>query len=766
MGQPNSGNGGGNPYYGNWNWETALNNILGLSLPARSDITRMQWLNIQTDDDNSGNRLIFWANSEKIRVYFNSTAIEAYNSPWWSWTAWLNEKLLPAIQKFNYGEMAVNPRYGYDAALAFSRTQYFSLLQGLIFASMARAMGNESAGWKGNAAGAFRTLTRNIANAFGDLYFHLENTRGLSYAATMEEVSMALHLFVCALPRIRSGWAENEAYHPQGAIRQVMREHLTTRENGYVENWRSSYFGDLAKGESWKRIENEAKERWIGHIQNTLDTGIKAAVQELAYRYQTAYIRLRPYTPDPLPPVVHPDDIQESTGGNNRDINDILNQIGDGFTQLSDGLNNIGDGFSDLGNNIGDSFTKLGDSIGDGFSDLGNNIGDGFSDLGNNIGNGFSDFGNNLGNRLGDGFSNLSDGFSNLGNRLGDGFSNLGNGFDNLGNVSGPLGPGGPYESMLPEEVTIPGVDGTFPVDSDGNVTLPPDVADSLDINPDMPGIQSPTDVNPLLPGVQVPIGSLPPGSTGIGTQRPSGGGQIRDNDPDTPDIQLPGDGTIVDTDPDTPGIQLPGDGTIPGGQTPGIQVPGGQTPDGRVTIPSPPGSPGDVADGVVVPDAPGGGGLPGAGGGGFDVSSPVEDLVGNGPALEAPFFPPLEGVDGRHHRPLPDGVSAPSSGRFVPPGQADGSSSAAGSRAMGPSGIPFFPPMAGMGGMGMGGHPQERERTTWLAEDEKVWGTNPDVGPAVIGRGDIDIETDFDEEIRPTSEPQRQTRTKGRSWS
>ncbi|XVU26725.1 hypothetical protein ACQPZJ_06630 [Actinoplanes sp. CA-054009] len=53
----------------------------------------------------------------------------------------------------------------------------------------------------------------------------------------------------------------------------------------------------------------------------------------------------------------------------------------------------------------------------------------------------------------------------------------------------------------------------------------------------------------------------------------------------------------------------------------------------------------------------------------------------------------------------------------------------------------PMMPPMGGMGQMG-GNQEKERERTTWLAEDEEVWGTDPDVSPAVVGRdehGDVD---------------------------
>jgi hypothetical protein len=76
------------------------------------------------------------------------------------------------------------------------------------------------------------------------------------------------------------------------------------------------------------------------------------------------------------------------------------------------------------------------------------------------------------------------------------------------------------------------------------------------------------------------------------------------------------------------------------------------------------------------------------------------------------------------------------SSGKFIPPGSQNSDSPGAG-----PGGIPMFPPMAGgMGGQGQQ-QPQERERTTWLSEDEDVWGTEPDVGLAVIGRDDLTAE-------------------------
>src|SRR6266702_1003304 len=74
-----------------------------------------------------------------------------------------------------------------------------------------------------------------------------------------------------------------------------------------------------------------------------------------------------------------------------------------------------------------------------------------------------------------------------------------------------------------------------------------------------------------------------------------------------------------------------------------------------------------------------------------------------------------------------------------------------------------FIPPMIGGYGMGMGGFggmpDQERERGTWLAEDEEIWGTDPGVGVGVLGR---DVEDK--EEVATFGEftEQRGTRPRG----
>jgi hypothetical protein len=63
---------------------------------------------------------------------------------------------------------------------------------------------------------------------------------------------------------------------------------------------------------------------------------------------------------------------------------------------------------------------------------------------------------------------------------------------------------------------------------------------------------------------------------------------------------------------------------------------------------------------------------------------------------------------------------------------------------------MPFMPPM--MGNPGGNDKDKERERTTWLTEEEDVWGTNQEVTAAVIGREDTAPATG----AQPTRRPAR----------
>ncbi|WP_187233755.1 hypothetical protein [Actinomadura sp. HBU206391] len=176
-------------------------------------------------------------------------------------------------------------------------------------------------------------------------------------------------------------------------------------------------------------------------------------------------------------------------------------------------------------------------------------------------------------------------------------------------------------------------------------------------------------------PGGMPPGGGVPPGGG-----MPPGGGS------------LPSGGNLPD------GGKLPGGGNLPDGGSGGGRFPGG----------------GDFSGGgSELAGLPGGGGG-GLGGGGLGAGG---GLPGGGAGAGGGLPAGGVGAGGLAAGGLPGGL--PGAG-------------ALGKNALGAGGMGGMP--MGAGGGGQGGNEEERERTTWLTEDEDVWGADGDATPPVIG--------------------------------
>ncbi|MFD0665603.1 hypothetical protein [Thermocatellispora tengchongensis] len=181
-----------------------------------------------------------------------------------------------------------------------------------------------------------------------------------------------------------------------------------------------------------------------------------------------------------------------------------------------------------------------------------------------------------------------------------------------------------------------------------------------------------------------------------------------------------------LDTDGLDPGGLDP-DGPGTGVDTPGL--PGTTTPAGLTDPATTPGASGltDPASGLTDPAAA------------LDTGDPRStSLAGyESPTLTAPnstatgVGPTGLGTTG------PTGTTLAPAGTWVTPAGAGGGALASGAGLAARTdagrgllgGVPFMP-YAG-GGLGEGA--QDRERSTWLSEDESVWGADPDAAPPVI---------------------------------
>lgn len=174
----------------------------------------------------------------------------------------------------------------------------------------------------------------------------------------------------------------------------------------------------------------------------------------------------------------------------------------------------------------------------------------------------------------------------------------------------------------------------------------------------------------------------------------------------------LPGDSTGHRGDgPTGPGGGIPtGPGTgVPGNSGPGAGVPGGIT---------------------GLPGSAGGTDLAGAGGAGMDPFG--ASGIGGGAGGAAGGLGGGPGGLGGGPGVIGGGVLAPGAPGPLGAGRGGSGTTTGGSASRGAGGRPGAG--APMGGGGHGKDEEERERTTWLTEDEDVWTDGGDIAPPLIG--------------------------------
>ncbi|EYT82002.1 hypothetical protein CF54_15970 [Streptomyces sp. Tu 6176] len=291
-------------------------------------------------------------------------------------------------------------------------------------------LGNEQAGWKGNAAGAFWLLLDDLHKKYENYLSQLRppgftsthtspstnTTSSTLHGDNLIGAEEALYKAYQELYRIYGDfyWQRGEQITttlPDGSTTQqnIPADPLDVLNQVFVEMGRwiidnnarqwamgpysvddgeqsgdnfyftknfkqESQFGALSDTASWHNLVNEAVSRWVKNVEINLDKKAQPVLETLQKDWSRV---LNPswnsaFSFTDAPSTLTSDVQDENNEKNGNDLGNGLKGLGDGITKLGDGITN---GFKGLGDGIGDGFKGLGDGMGNNFKALGDGIG-------------------------------------------------------------------------------------------------------------------------------------------------------------------------------------------------------------------------------------------------------------------------------------------------------------------------------------------------------------------------------------------------------
>ncbi|MFG3237358.1 AAWKG family protein [Streptomyces antibioticus] len=550
---------------------------------------------------------------------------------------------------------------------------------------------------------------------------------------------------------------------------------------GFKENVPA--FGSLTDPNTWAKIATEAVSRWTGNVAANLDPAAQTAQTALA----ESWSKLLNTDWDPeyafeqAPPATLSDGGNPSSQLNTNDIANLFNQqnnsVNNALNELASSTNNSLNDIAGSTNNALSGFGSSGDAIGDLLSDVSSST--------NSALNG----GGLLGDLGGTGATGdagaVSPAYTALLNSALNGLGTAGGGTTKINpdgsvtvtNADGsttttrPDGtevttfPDGSTSTRDPDGLTtLVNADGSTAVqNADGTVTTTYPDGTKVTLHPD--GTYATTSANGTVTNGELDAGQTITNPDGSKTTV-AADGTITTTYPDGLVSTLKPDGTYTVDQPDGTGISTEtgtGTGTGTGGTGSASTTPHLNTSTGSVngslngslggglsSVPAPIGSPGtdSATDGdFLYDDVPYTSNLSGALGGTTPSPGPVTGTGLNPGALAAasrmgamgPMGGDLSAAE-RVRAGYADSDAAVSGTPRTASGAARGAAAAeeamAARTSTSSAGTPFFPGA----GMGPGGQPtqsEDRTRTTWLSEDEEIWGTDDGGVPAVLGRDD-----------------------------
>jgi hypothetical protein len=714
----------GNTNWSEWTYEQALAALTGEGADLHS-ATNAEWFTFNSSAG-AGDSVSYHAFDEYyFGVNFNQDAIGQWGQAVDTIDAMMND-----VARGKRGSMDLQTLRDLEMAIKMMAVFFDGTSNGLH--SWSSALDSDDSAFKGKAAFLIQWRLKSNGDGWDDTHQQLTTRHGAPMADVVGAAGDALQTFNATmvnawhgLPGLRNTIVDhlnfevsevmrhlNEKGIIQGGSYYVLDKLDTDPAKTYIKEVMAGYsLGDISTAAGWSAINRKVAQDVTQLLKQRLDPPAQAAMAALQPAYATATSSLIEIAAPPAETMPRPAPAANAGGdGAGRDGKGLPNPDGGADGKGLPDPNGGADGKSlpnpdGSADGMGLSGTGLpnpdGGADGKGLPDL--NGGKGLLD---SNGSGTGPPTPNGG--AGAGFLDPSGGRAGLPNPNGGGGAGL---LDPAGGGAGAAfipGLGGPGGGSVNEPTGAgkvgPGADGAFNEPGGGNGLVLPDGDGGLNDSI-------------LNPGTGKSGTALPGGGTGLNL--PGGAGKGDGG------LTFPTTGTGVGSGTGTRpgGIKLPGGGAAAGA---GLKFPGGGAGAG-------------TGFGAHLGAGPHGGGPGGSGLGGGGLGTGFGSMPGGGTGMPSPAQ-----VSG------PAGLSGGPGGAGAGSGSADGA-----------GGVPFFPPM--MGGQGAGGDkPEERQRQTWLAEDEGVWGTSVNVGSGVIGRLEEEF---FEEEELPLAGPLRGQRRTDTPW-
>jgi len=712
-----------------WTYEQALAAVTGEGADMHT-VAAGPWLSA-----GSGGNFVYHAfDTDYISVTVNTEAV----TTWQSANA-TNEAV--AIDMANGRRGSMDRQTLEDATTAIQLFSTWAQGTGADLHAWASALDSDDSAFKGKAAYVIQFRLQQDGNGMQDIYEQVTTRHGQPIATAMGGAASELGNFGQTMATAWLSDNQNRMNLPVVLINEMLagvRNHLYAyglikgqeeytlgtytdgeKAKKYVNDSLAAYpGGDLRAAATWSAMNARVVQALQDELRTTLDIPAQASIAALAEAYTLATTAMIPVTTPARDQMPTLDDADQ----NDADLDDDpdLDDDADLDTDLDDD--------ADLGDDNADGGTDDLDLDGEGTDDA-----DGSLDL---DGNDATDAGADGG--LDTGTSNLAADSLDTGTDTGtDIGSDTGTDAAADGGLDAALDTG---TNNPDTDALSAGSDTGAEIGADGGLdTGTGDLgADSTDTGVDTAldtGTSNLAATDPdsslLIPGLTTSTGTNSGSTDATGTVTPDSDGALTD------DTALDGgldDGVIGDSGTDS--------GDLASGDLPDALTSSTALPDADLTS--------DLDDPTGVssagPTATAGTTDAGLDTAGLDAT-PDEADAGN------PFGTPLTGSGLTGSGLTGSGLTGSgltgsnlatpdTATLFGPTGSSTGATGASGtsgsSTGSDSSGVPFFPPMMGANGGGTE-KPKERERQTWLCEDEKVWGTHEAIGSGVVGHPDED---------------------------